>query len=584
MLKYKNVPHEAIKLMLFPFSLEGAVRIWLEKKPPHSIQLLGNNFILKFVNYSFPPSKTTNLKNDITENFSAEVVIKTFSEAWDHFKDLLPASGNLLNRTPRDALTIIENKSKVRTSRNKLVVSKASTTSSCTPAYLPEITALTDAVKATLLQNKTPSPAPGPTIKEVSDYRPQGETNYRASNQMRPPGFPQLNVQNNQNCPSCSGSLPSNTIANPRSDLKAITTRSGFSYDGPMIPPTSSHLPKEVERKSEATKDKIIDPILERFIDEPAHIYSPPPGDDDDDNDDLLTTSLPVLPTVELEDSFIMGDKDLFTIPEKELDEFIKYSVEDLVTIPSESEDTSNSDKECDLPFSVTFSNPLFDSNDDFTSSVDESFRKKDVQEVNFKIYSNPLFEFDYEYISSDVNPLFNEVLEDIENKDSYISNLNELVLLVTRLSDANKDECFDPGGDIDEIDADFKDDYYNSEGDIIYLKSLLIKDIISDLLPEVFLDHALKRLNDEPNIDDLKIKENVRITFEDRHYLSLTFVIKIFCPFLTYLVNSLLLLSSGSEDTIFDPGISAYSFYSLEPVHSGSPDEIFPFFYFCPQ
>ncbi|GKC58131.1 hypothetical protein Tco_1085729 [Tanacetum coccineum] len=71
------------------------------------------------------------------------------------------ADGNLLNRTPRDALTIIENKSKVRTSRNKLVVSKMSaTTSSSTPAYLPEIAALTDVVKAMLLQNKTPSPAP----------------------------------------------------------------------------------------------------------------------------------------------------------------------------------------------------------------------------------------------------------------------------------------------------------------------------------------------------------------------------------------------------------------------------------------
>ncbi|GKD83193.1 reverse transcriptase domain-containing protein, partial [Tanacetum coccineum] len=70
------------------------------------------------------------------------------------------ASGNLLNRTPKDALTIIENKLKVCTSRNKPVVSKMSvTTSSSTPAYLPEITALTDAVKAMLLQNKTPSPA-----------------------------------------------------------------------------------------------------------------------------------------------------------------------------------------------------------------------------------------------------------------------------------------------------------------------------------------------------------------------------------------------------------------------------------------
>ncbi|GKD77511.1 hypothetical protein Tco_1340132 [Tanacetum coccineum] len=74
---------------------------------------------------------------------------------------------NLLNRTPQDALTIIKNKSKVRTTRNKLVVSKASATSSSTPTYLPEITALTDAVKAMLLQNKTPSPAPVKVIEEI---------------------------------------------------------------------------------------------------------------------------------------------------------------------------------------------------------------------------------------------------------------------------------------------------------------------------------------------------------------------------------------------------------------------------------
>ncbi|GJX26580.1 hypothetical protein Tco_0232876 [Tanacetum coccineum] len=57
--------------------------------------------------------------------------------------------------------------------------------------------------------------------------------------------------------PSGSGSLPSNTVANPRGDLKAITTRSGVSYDGPTIPTTSSPLPKEVEREPEATKDKV---------------------------------------------------------------------------------------------------------------------------------------------------------------------------------------------------------------------------------------------------------------------------------------------------------------------------------------
>ncbi|GJX41093.1 hypothetical protein Tco_0256083 [Tanacetum coccineum] len=98
---------------------------------------------------------------------------------------------------------------------------------------------------------------------------------------------------------------------------------------------------------------------------------------------------------------------------------------------------------------SVTFSNPLFDSNDDFTSSDNESLSDEDVLE-DVKIYSNPLFELNDEYISSDVNPLFDEVLEDIECKDSYDSNLDESTFLVTPLSDSNKDECLAPSDDIE--------------------------------------------------------------------------------------------------------------------------------------
>ncbi|GJV68034.1 hypothetical protein Tco_1483543 [Tanacetum coccineum] len=49
---------------------------------------------------------------------------------------------------------------------------------------------------------------------------------------------------------SGSGSLPSNTVANPRGDVKAITTRSGVAYDGPTIPPTPSPFLKEVERET----------------------------------------------------------------------------------------------------------------------------------------------------------------------------------------------------------------------------------------------------------------------------------------------------------------------------------------------
>ncbi|GJX33301.1 hypothetical protein Tco_0243156 [Tanacetum coccineum] len=252
----------------------------------------------------------------------------------------------------------------------------------------------------------------------------------------------------------------------------------------------------------------------------------------DDDNDDeertiplneiiyqlpMSIAITPVLPTKEPQDSLIMGDENLSTIPKKESDEIIKSSVEDLVSIPRESEDTPDNDMMTTLP-------------------------KEDVPEENFKIYSNPLFEFDEEYISSDVNSLYNEVLEDIESKDSYVSNLDEPALLVTPLSDANEDECFDLGGDIDEIDAfldidvstDIEDGYHDSEGDVIYLECLLTNDTTHNLPPTVFLDHDPRSLKDEPDNNDSKsmvkvfdpgIHEKiisltyVRLPFEDRHY-----------------------------------------------------------------
>nr|GEZ81793.1 hypothetical protein [Tanacetum cinerariifolium] len=79
------------------------------------------------------------------------------------------------------------------------------------------------------------------------------------------------------------------------------------------------------------------------------------------------------------------------------------------------------------------------------------------------------------------------EVLEEIESKASYDSNLDEPDLLVTHLFDYNEDECFDPGGDVDEINAfdipsDFNDGYYDSEGDVLYLESLLSDDTTPNL------------------------------------------------------------------------------------------------------
>ncbi|GKG50396.1 hypothetical protein Tco_0521496, partial [Tanacetum coccineum] len=75
--------------------------------------------------------------------------------------------GNLLTKTPRDALTIIENKSKVRNSWNKLIVRKVRTNapSSYTPHSL-EIAALIDAVKAMLHQKSSP-PASVKVVEEI---------------------------------------------------------------------------------------------------------------------------------------------------------------------------------------------------------------------------------------------------------------------------------------------------------------------------------------------------------------------------------------------------------------------------------
>nr|GEV98263.1 reverse transcriptase domain-containing protein [Tanacetum cinerariifolium] len=52
------------------------------------------------------------------------------------------------------------------------------------------------------------------------------------------------------------GTLPSNTVTNPKEDLKGITTQSGIAYKGPTIPTTSSP-PKVVKRKTEVTKDTV---------------------------------------------------------------------------------------------------------------------------------------------------------------------------------------------------------------------------------------------------------------------------------------------------------------------------------------
>ncbi|GKF53153.1 reverse transcriptase domain-containing protein [Tanacetum coccineum] len=66
--RHPEVPNTSIKLFLFPFSLDGEARDWLDKEPPRSI-LTWDDLVSKFINQFFPPSKTTYLRNKITNFF-----------------------------------------------------------------------------------------------------------------------------------------------------------------------------------------------------------------------------------------------------------------------------------------------------------------------------------------------------------------------------------------------------------------------------------------------------------------------------------------------------------------------------------
>ncbi|GJU47870.1 hypothetical protein Tco_1217425 [Tanacetum coccineum] len=152
-----------------------------------------------------------------------------------------------------------------------------------------------------------------------------------------------------------------------------------------------------------------------------------------------------ITPDLPIPDSLIMEDEHLDTIPVTESANTIKSSVEDLVPTPSESADLSDGESECDVPVGdessstfTTFSNPLFDSNDDFTSSDDESLSDEDVPKENFKIYSNPLFD-DEEIISTKIDPhSFNaesNLIESLLNRDTLIDSSPKFDYLLEEFS-----------------------------------------------------------------------------------------------------------------------------------------------------
>nr|GEW90879.1 reverse transcriptase domain-containing protein [Tanacetum cinerariifolium] len=276
-IKYKDVPNSAIKLMLFPFSLAGAARQWLKKEPSRSI-LTWEDLVSKFINEFFPLSRMTNFRNE-TSKFQQRFD-ESFHEAWDRYNDLLrvchhhgftelhqldtfynalnpadqdslnsDAGGNLLERHTQDVLTIIGNKSKI---------------AKLTHAVNQQTSVVTTAMTAILKQfQSTPPPASVKSIEKI--YVTCGGAHpYYQCLAVGGNTFPELgdNIQGyvaaaTVNYNQGLGSLPSNTIANPKGELKSITTRSGIVLDGPSvpIPPPFINL-KEDERVEETLTDQ----------------------------------------------------------------------------------------------------------------------------------------------------------------------------------------------------------------------------------------------------------------------------------------------------------------------------------------
>ncbi|GKA66857.1 hypothetical protein Tco_0766665 [Tanacetum coccineum] len=165
-----------------------------------------------------------------------------------------------------------------------------------------------------------------------------------------------------------------------------------------------------------------------------------------------------------------MEDEHLDTIPETESDEENESSVKDLNLTTSESEDAS--DGVCGLPVCddfpkshlVTFSNPLFDIDDDCTSSDDESFSEEDVPMENFKFFSNPLFDLDEEIVSTEVNLIQNEVLESVTSIPPIIDSFYAESNLIE--SFLNRNTSIDSSSKIDSLLDEFA-------GELTLLKSI---------------------------------------------------------------------------------------------------------------
>ncbi|GJZ40284.1 hypothetical protein Tco_0586847 [Tanacetum coccineum] len=186
-MKYKDVPDSAIKLMLFPFSIDGPARIWLEKEPPRSITTW-DDLVSKFNQQILSTSKNKKKLSNEISNFHNALLLK--------------------NITPPLASVIAVEESCVTCGGPHPYYQCPATNGNAFPGYQDNIQAYVSACRSTSLPVETLDHVP-PSIAQF---------------QVRPPGFHQV--------------------------TEAITNPKWVSFEGPPIHPPFSHSPTVVEREA----------------------------------------------------------------------------------------------------------------------------------------------------------------------------------------------------------------------------------------------------------------------------------------------------------------------------------------------
>ncbi|GJR98836.1 hypothetical protein Tco_0271010 [Tanacetum coccineum] len=261
--------------------------------------------------------------------------------------------------------------------------------------------------------------------------------------------------------------------------------------------------------------------------------------DDDDDEEssiplkNIISGLLPyvaITPDSPKKDSLIMEDEHLSTIPKTESDEFIKSSVENLVQIPNKFEDSSEG--ECDLPpyddssknHDLTFSNPLFDIDEDFTSTfyLDDDHIEEISSGSTTTHYESSLSKYDSFIFDLSINPFPPADMSDLYHE--------ELAGELAHIISPPEYDCF----------------CFKNEPELGDFTMDVVGDIYPTREPRVHVPNVL------PNHPTLHLDLDF-ILFSDSLF---AYIVWIFLPFLTYLVAPPYLLSCGNEDTIFDPDI----------------------------